>query len=119
MPAYSVSADARARLLRAQRAESEALSAATKALGRMAAAQARLATAERAFADTVSALIAVSGAERTARLLELSAPEMRALRAKATHDPRPSEPEQAAVPDDAPEPARAPAAVVDEPPVDE
>lgn len=119
MSAYSVSSDARARLLRAQRAESQALGAATKALGRVAAARDRLDAAEQLFAKAVDVLVAVSGTERTARLLELSAPEIRALRAKVTRDARDPEPEPAPVPDDAPEPARAPAGVVDEPPADE
>lgn len=93
MTAYPVTNDARQRLRRAQRAETEALAAVTRAQQARIRLQAKVDAADLAVAVAISRLVDVSGAERTAQLLDESTTAVRRSTHRA-HSARPVPPKE-------------------------
>lgn len=86
MSPYPTSEDARRRLREAQRAEADALSTVTRAQAARERLRAKVDRADAEVATAVQELAGVSGVDRAAQLLGVTAREVRSLARTAAQD---------------------------------
>lgn len=98
MTTVPIGDDGRRRLRQAQRAESTALSATTRAYAALAGVHRRVEAAEQELDRALGALVDVSGVERAAQLLDQPVAVVRRAQRRARTRQLPGAPAQSAIP---------------------